>query len=118
MNISVRGRHVNVEGPFQTYARRRLLFAVGEFGSDVSDIAVRVSDQNGPRGGIDKSCVVAAAVSGGPVLAHAAAPNPYAAVDRAAQRLRARVARHLERRRSQPRRRVAGAASPSERENP
>ena len=99
MNISVRGRHVDVGGPFHTYAQRRLRFAVGEFDDHVSDIDVRITDQNGPRGGIDKSCLVAAAVIGGPLLARAEATNAYTAVDRAAQRLRAQVARRVERRR-------------------
>jgi ribosome-associated translation inhibitor RaiA len=77
-----------------------LRFAVGEFEGQVRDIAVRITDRNGPRGGVDKTCIVAAVVIGGPLLARAAGSNPYTAVDRAAQRLRAQVARQLGRRRN------------------
>jgi ribosomal subunit interface protein len=103
MNVSVRGRHVDVSGPFKTYARRRLFFAIAEFGRDVPEVGVRISDQNGPRGGVDMSCAVAATVAGGPILVRATDADAYAAVDRAADRLRARLVRHLGRRRSRRR---------------
>ena len=40
-------------------ARRRLEFALGRFSARVRSVTVRVADLNGPRGGVDKHCLVA-----------------------------------------------------------
>jgi hypothetical protein len=40
-------------------ARRRLEFALGRFGARVRSLTVRLADLNGPRGGLDKHCLVA-----------------------------------------------------------
>ena len=39
-------------------ARRRLEFALRRFGARVRSLTVRVADLNGPRGGLDKRCLV------------------------------------------------------------
>lgn len=40
-------------------ARRRLEYALGRFGRRVRSVTVRLTDVNGPRGGVDKKCAVA-----------------------------------------------------------
>lgn len=40
-------------------ARRRLEFALGRFASRVRSLRVRLTDLNGPRGGLDKKCLIA-----------------------------------------------------------
>ena len=40
-------------------AHRRLEFALGRFGTHVRSLTVRMTDLNGPRGGVDKHCLVA-----------------------------------------------------------
>ncbi len=45
-------------GEVVTLARRQLEFALGRFGSRVRSLTVRLSDLNGPKGGIDKRCLV------------------------------------------------------------
>ena len=40
-------------------ARRRLEFALGRFSARVRSLTVRLADLNGPRGGLDKQCLVA-----------------------------------------------------------
>lgn len=40
-------------------ARRRFEFALGRFGARVGSLTVRLTDLNGPRGGVDKHCLVA-----------------------------------------------------------
>lgn len=42
---------------------RRLQFALGRFGSRIRSLSVRLSDLNGPRGGVDKKCLVAVRLS-------------------------------------------------------
>ncbi len=39
-------------------ARHRLEFALGRFGTHVRSVTVRLADLNGPRGGVDKHCLV------------------------------------------------------------
>ncbi len=41
------------------FARRRLEFALARFDARVRSLTVRVADLNGPRGGLDKRCLVA-----------------------------------------------------------
>lgn len=40
-------------------AHRRLEFALGRFASRVRSLTVRLTDLNGPRGGLDKKCLIA-----------------------------------------------------------
>lgn len=40
-------------------ARRRFEFALGRFGDRVRSLTVHLADLNGPRGGVDKHCLVA-----------------------------------------------------------
>lgn len=40
------------------FAQRRFRFALGRFGRRVKSLTVRLMDVNGPRGGIDKRCLV------------------------------------------------------------
>jgi ribosomal subunit interface protein len=107
MDVSVRGRHLYVSEPLKAYAERRLLFSIGEFASRIGPIEVRVSDVNGPRGGVDKACDIAVAVPPlGRLVARAVDADAYAAVDRAASRIRSvlvrRIRHRAERRRSEP----------------
>lgn len=47
-------------------ARERIGFAVGRFSRQVRWLSVRLRDVNGPRGGVDKQCVVAARLAASP----------------------------------------------------
>lgn len=38
------------------FARRRLMFALDRFAPRIREVAVRVRDENGPRGGVDQHC--------------------------------------------------------------
>ena len=49
-------------------ARRRLEFALGRFGAHVRSLTVRMTDLNGPRGGVDKHCLVAIRLTSPPRL--------------------------------------------------
>jgi hypothetical protein len=82
------------------FTTRRLGFALGRFGAQVTGIRVSVSDENGPRGGVDKKCRVE--VRGArrlAVVAEDAASDERAAIARAAERAGRAFARALERRR-------------------
>ena len=96
MDVSVRGRHLDLSEPLKAYAERRLLFSIGEFALRIGSIEVRVSDVNGPRGGVDKACDIAVVLPPfGRLVARAIDADAYAAVDRAASRIRSVLVRRL-----------------------
>jgi putative sigma-54 modulation protein len=69
------------------HIRRRLNAALDRFRDHVHEVQVRLSDVNGPRGGVDKRCrMVVSAGRGGVVVVQGTAPNFYQAVDAAAER--------------------------------
>ena len=49
-------------------ARHRLEFALGRFGAHVRSLTDRMTDLNGPRGGVDKHCLVAIRLTSPPRL--------------------------------------------------
>ena len=107
MNISVRGRHLAVSEVLKAYAVRRLTFSLGSFDSLVSDVEVRVDDENGPRGGVDKTSVITAVLRPiGTLIARARHADAYSAIDRAAVRIRALLVRRRTRARRLDRRPV------------
>ena len=82
------------------HLERRLAFALGRFGHEVSQVWARVADTNGPKGGVDKVVAIHAHVNRAPaiIVTHAAA-DYYEAVTAAARRLKAVLGRRLHRRR-------------------
>lgn len=76
-------------------ARRRVQSALDRFGSRVRAVRVRITDVNGPRGGIDKQCIVAVRLKHPTrlVLIEHMAADFGKAVDRAADRAGRSVAR-------------------------
>ena len=56
MNLEIRGEKYAVSEELQTHIERRLRFALGRFDGRIGRVTVRISDVNGPRGGIDKRC--------------------------------------------------------------
>lgn len=98
MKLDIRGHHLKVTDALQAYIERQLQFALSRFGARVSHVTVRVTDLNGPRGGVDKQCRMAAAVpSSGHIRAEVIDADLYTAIDRAADRIGRAVARELHR---------------------
>jgi len=83
------------------HIERRLQFALARFSGHIQRAQVVLEDQNGPRGGLDKSCrIVVRLREGGGVVAEVADVNWEVAVDRATTRVGHTVARRLARRRA------------------
>jgi ribosome-associated translation inhibitor RaiA len=96
MKVDVRGRHLDVSDTLRAYALRRVQFAIGPFEPRIARVEVSITDVNGPRGGLDKSCVISVLLQpAGSVLARGAAASAYSAVDRAASRIRTILVRRL-----------------------
>jgi len=104
MRIEVRGHGFEIERELSGYAERRLLFALTRFSRRIEVIRARLSDMNGPRGGVDKECRLAAVVAPvGEILVVERDADMRAAIDLGADRLARAVARKVGRRRSRPR---------------
>ena len=56
MNVQIRFRGVDSSEDLIAYATRRLHRQLSRFGRDVTSVVLRISDENGPRGGRDKRC--------------------------------------------------------------
>ena len=97
MRIEFRGLKFVAEGEFRGYAARRLRFALGRFARRIDRVEVRLADENGPRGGVDKTCHLCARLVHGPEVRVGDTDEDWRAlVDRASARLGRTVTRLLE----------------------
>lgn len=84
-----------------SHVERRLRFALTRFSGRIGRVNVFLADQNGPRGGIDKTCrIVVRLNDGGDVVAEVSDVNWEVAVDRATTRIGHSTGRELARRRA------------------
>jgi ribosome-associated translation inhibitor RaiA len=100
MRIEVRGRGIGLDEATRAEIVRRLLFALGRFEGRLRSVRMRLSDTNGPRGGVDKQVQVAVRFSHGSDVVHVedSDTDVRAAAARAAARSGRAVARRLLRR--------------------
>jgi regulator of nucleoside diphosphate kinase len=110
-------RHVNlpVSDALQDFTRRRLTRALRAFQSNVSRVDVRITDVNGPDGGVDKRCTVTAELVGAKqkVVVHSESADAYEAVQSACARLSEAVSRALAKRARLDRPRASSARTGS-----
>ena len=98
MRVDIRGQGFSVSEALRAHVERRLHFALGRFGGRVRQATVRLSDLNGPRGGVDKACRIAVRLPAWPdLVVEDADGDLYVAIDRAAERAGRSVGRHLAR---------------------
>ena len=94
---------VDLDDDEQAYVRRKLGMKLGKFATSIERITVRVTDMNGPRGGVDQLCNVKVVLSGLPSVVirrrHAAL---HAAIDDALRATERAVRRRVGRRRMKP----------------
>lgn len=89
------------------YAVRRLQFALDRFRARIRRVRLRLTDQNGPRGGLDKKCLVTVTLPKiGTIAVESKSGDAYSAVDLVAETLKHRVASLIERSRTRDRRNV------------
>ena len=98
MKIDVRFRGLGSTEALREHAERRILFQLSRFGHELSAVVVRVSDINGPRGGLDKRCRIAVRGRRIPVLViEETSADASSAIDLAVGRIARTVGRELER---------------------
>jgi len=81
---------------WRRYVERRLAFALERFGERIGLVRVRLTDVNGPKGGMDKRCMILLRVHpAGDIRVAAVASLPSEAVDGASDRASRAVTKAL-----------------------
>jgi putative sigma-54 modulation protein len=93
----------------ETYIREKLGLKLGRYAAAIERISVRVTDVNGPRGGIDQRCRIKVVLSALPsVVVERRHAELQAAIDMGLRAVSEAVRRIVGRRRMKPHRRTAG----------
>lgn len=101
MKISVNGPSKAKRRVFQHSVIDQMTKSLNRLSKRITCVNVTLTDENGPRGGIDKQCRVSIVLPPfGELTASAIAANPWAAFARAVERLRRVVLTKLKRPRS------------------
>jgi putative sigma-54 modulation protein len=94
IEVVIRTGHTDTNDALREYVVRRLSFVLRRFSHRIRRLTVRLADVNGPRGGLDSRCSIAADLYDGQRLfVHATAAWPFASVTQAASRLGGAVRR-------------------------
>ncbi len=101
MRIHVFAKDVTLDPSVTEYIERRLGFALGRFASRVMEVAVRLRDVNGPRGGIDHECRIEANITpSARKTVRGKGESVEAAIRQAVERIARAVQKDLARRRT------------------
>ena len=114
MDIEIQAHGFAVTDALRAHVTKRVGAALAPFKRHVRRVVARLADENGPRGGYDKTCRIGVSVGGAPdVFAADTRPDLYTAIDFAADRLAGAVARRLDRRRNLRRHAAPRDAAPA-----
>lgn len=98
MIVDIHGQGFTVTPALAEHVRRRLGFVLTRHSDHIRRVAVRVGDENGPRGGVDKYCRIQVHLLDAPfAMVEDVGADLYAAIDRAADRVGRVVVKHLDR---------------------
>ena len=96
MIVDIHGQGFTVTPALAEHMRRRLGFVLTRHSDRIQRVAVRVGDENGPRGGVDKYCRIQVHLLDAPVaVIKDVGAELYAVIDRAADRVGRAVVKHL-----------------------
>ncbi len=99
MKLQIITQGFDLSDGLSAHVERRLAFALSHAEDDVSRVTVRLSDLNGPRGGIDKCCAIELRLkNAAPLVVKDVQSDLYVAIDRAAERIGRAFLRRLARR--------------------
>lgn len=104
MQIEIQTRQFSLTDAMRIHILRRLGFALGNRHLDIDRISVKLSDVNGPRGGLDKRCLIHIVLPRlKSVIVEYIEVDMYVAIDRAAEKATRAVARRLDKQRGKTR---------------
>ncbi len=87
MQIDIQARRFTLTDALRSHAERRLRLALTCCDDHIQRIVMRLSDVNGPRGGVDKHCHLQVVLAGLPdVVIEDTEADMYVAINRAADR--------------------------------
>lgn len=102
---------VELDEEDRTLIRQKLGAKLGKFAASIERVTVRMTDANGPRGGVDHVCNVKVVLSGLPsVVVERRDASPHVVIDLALRATEQAVRRTLSRRRMKPLHRRHSAA--------
>ena len=96
MLINIYGHGLSVTSAIREHVDKRIRFALSRIGHRLRRIDVRLSDLNGPRGGMDKRCLIEVRINRHPpVVVTDVQSDLYSSIDRASARAGRTVMRRL-----------------------
>jgi len=96
MLINIHGHGFSVTRAIREYVDKRMRFALARIGHRLRRVDVRLSDLNGPRGGVDKRCLIEVRINRHPpVVVTDVQSDLYTSIDRASARAGRTVMRRL-----------------------
>ena len=114
MQIDIQSLGFPITGALADHARRRLQFVLTRRSDRIQRVVVRLGDENGPRGGVDKFCRIQVRLFNAPAaVIEEVGSELYAVIDRATDRVGRVVVKHLDRLRSGRRHGRGGATAPT-----
>lgn len=120
MHVEITSQGFELTESLRDYALRRLRTPLTRARDRARQVSIHLSDENGPRGGVDKRCLVAIRLAGSmPLVIEETQTDLYNAIDsvskRASQALNRRLQRrHTGRKRTEKRRIIEAFASADE----
>ena len=100
MRLEIRRKGVRLAASTRQYLADHLSSALGNFVQRIRLVTIHLADNNGPRGGVDKQCLIAVQLAGGKVIrAGHSDTQLMAAVGLATDRVAYAVGRALKRQR-------------------
>lgn len=95
--IDVQARNFSLTDAIDTYTRQKLESMIHHYGGRILKVIVHMSDDNGPKGGIDKHCHIHVEMKKLPtVVIEDSEDNLYTAIDNATQRAERAVRKTLD----------------------
>src|SRR5690242_12170589 len=78
MNLRMSAQDLEITPELKHYAERRVHFGLARFATRIKSVQFRLADANGPKGGIDKICLLRVRTRSGEVVIRERQPNVYA----------------------------------------
>ncbi len=103
MKIDITMQQTFSDNAMHSQVARRVRFVLSRFCTYLQIVKVRITDINGPKGGVDKRCVVSVKLaSSGEVVVQGEGKNIFSALNYSLSRAGRTINRSLERRRDIP----------------